>query len=84
MPMGSRNSSVRNVTVVVFVGMGNGSLIVRIVVGEICQHDKNKRFCKDCDGRGLCKTPHCTTIRNRKYKGHCFFALYICFLLSAW
>ncbi len=33
MPIGSINSFVRNVTVVAFVGIGNESLIVKIVVG---------------------------------------------------
>ncbi len=36
-----------------------------------CPHGKFKRFCKECDERGLCKALFCETAGNRKYKGYC-------------
>ncbi len=39
----------------------------------ICDHGKQKSFCKDRGGSALRKTPHCTTCKNNKYKGHCLF-----------
>ncbi len=48
----------------------------------ICENEKHKAFCKDCGGNvlckdcggnALCKTPHCTTQKNPKYDGYCWY-----------
>ncbi len=41
--------------------------------GVFCEHGINKKYCKDCDGRQLCKTPHCPTLKNRKCDGYCWY-----------
>ncbi len=39
---------------------------------HLCPSPHKYRY-KDCDGRHLCKTAHCTTPKNGKYKGYYFF-----------
>ncbi len=42
----------------------------------ICAHGRQKRYCRECGGRELCKTPHCLTLKNGKYSGdYCGFVV---------
>ena len=36
-----------------------------------CIHNKNKYYCKNCDGRQLCKSEWCETNGYPKYEGYC-------------
>ncbi len=38
---------------------------------NFCIHKKNKYYCKECDGRNLCKSPWCETSVSSKYEGYC-------------
>ncbi|MCP4255823.1 MAG: hypothetical protein GY775_20970 [Candidatus Scalindua sp.] len=55
------------------VHMESKSLFVYLVVEIcICVHQRIKYTCTDCDGRQLCKPPHCPIRKNPKYNGYCW------------
>ncbi len=64
-------------------------------MNKLCPHGKHKQFCALCDGSwlcehkvtkyicgdsGLCKTPHCPTVKNGKYDGYCWYCFTNLFL----
>ncbi len=61
-PMGSKMVVARNVEVNVIVSTVTEVYVCGMCGRSLCAHGKQKYTCADCGGRGLCKTPHCTTI----------------------
>ncbi len=45
----------------------------RDVEVEVIVSMGRKGYCKDCDSRQLCKTPHCPSHKNPKYDGYCWY-----------
>ena len=40
---------------------------------DLCKHGKRRDYCKDCGGSRLCKSEWCSTAKNPKYDGYCWF-----------
>jgi len=41
---------------------------------QICiPHGKWKEYCKECGGSALCKSEWCSTVKNKKYDGYCWY-----------
>ena len=38
-----------------------------------CKHNIQKQYCKECGGSQLCKSEWCSTAKNPKYDGYCWF-----------
>ena len=42
------------------------------VKNDLCEHDKQKQYCKKCDGSKLCKSSWCEKqVNKKKYEGYC-------------
>ena len=40
---------------------------------RFCGHGKRKEWCKDCGGSALCKSEWCSSKKQKKYDGYCWF-----------